>query len=261
MSQERQVILIIEAKDGAKYQGNFVSKDTEKLLITLSNVTKTFEGKEETFPLKEIKKEDIAKISMIENKPKKDEVENINEIPENKKSDNNVANVEKVYDRSKDDFFDQLKPVTNSDMKSVANFYNKKNADTFKLTQNEIENDNDGNNRGKKIGRGRGFRGGFRGGNNRGNRGGYDNRNKFNNYQGNNNNNRQQYNNYNNNYVNYGNKNFRNGNYQGYNNNYHRGRGNYQNNKNFHNGGYAQNYNKFNQNFYNQGNNGNNNQV
>lgn len=150
MSQERQVILIIEAKDGAKYQGNFVSKDTEKLLITLSNVTKTFEGKEETFPLKEIKKEDIAKISMIENKPKKDEVENINEIPENKKSDNNVANVEKVYDRSKDDFFDQLKPVTNSDMKSVANFYNKKNADTFKLTQNEIENDNDGNNRGKK---------------------------------------------------------------------------------------------------------------
>ena len=168
MSQERQVILIIEAKDGAKYQGNFVSKDTEKLLITLSNVTKTFEGKEETFPLKEIKKEDIAKISMIENKPKKDEVENINEIPENKKSDNNVANVEKVYDRSKDDFFDQLKPVTNSDMKSVANFYNKKNADTFKLSQNEIENDNDGNNRGKKRGRGRGLRGGFRGGNDRG---------------------------------------------------------------------------------------------
>ena len=262
MSQERQVILIIEAKDGAKYQGNFVSKDTEKLLITLSNVTKTFEGKDETFPLCEIKKEDIAKISMIENKPKKDEVENINEIPENKKTDNNVVNVEKVYDRSKDDFFDQLKPVTNSDMKSVANFYNKKNADTFKLTQNEIDDDNDNKNMGRKRGRGRGFRGGFRGGNNRG-RGGYDYNNKFNNYQGNNNNNRfnQQSNNCNNNYVNYGNNNYKNGNHRGYNNNYHRGRGNYQKNKNFHNGGNAQNYNKFNQNYNNQGNNGNNNQV
>jgi hypothetical protein len=263
MSQERQVILIIEAKDGAKYQGNFVSKDTEKLLITLSNVTKTFEGKDETHPLCEIKKEDIAKISMIENKPKKDEVENINEIPVNKKTDNNVVNVEKVYDRSKDDFFDQLKTATNSDMKSVANFYNKKNADTFKLTQNEIDDDNDNKNMGRKRGRGRGFRGGFRGGNNRG-RGGYDYNNKFNNYQGNNNNNRnsnQQYNNYNNNYVNYGNNNYRNGNHRGYNNNYHRGRGNYQKNKNFHNGGNAQNYNKFNQNYNNQGNNGNNNQV
>ena len=262
MSQERQVILIIEAKDGAKYQGNFVSKDTEKLLITLSNVTKTFEGKDETFPLCEIKKEDIAKISMIENKPKKDEVENINEIPENKKTDNNVVNVEKVYDRSKDDFFDQLKTATNSDMKSVANFYNKKNADTFKLTQNEIDDDNDNKNMGRKRGRGRGFRGGFRGGNNRG-RGGYDYNNKFNNYQGNNNNNRfnQQSNNYNNNYVNYGNNNYRNGNHRGYNNNHHRGRGNYQKNKNFHNGGNAQNYNKFNQNYNNQGNNGNNNQV
>ena len=263
MSQERQVILIIEAKDGAKYQGNFVSKDTEKLLITLSNVTKTFEGKDETHPLCEIKKEDIAKISMIENKPKKDEVENINEIPENKKTDNNVVNVEKVYDRSKDDFFDQLKTATNSDMKSVANFYNKKNADTFKLTQNEIDDDNDNKNMGKKRGRGRGFRGGFRGGNNRG-RGGYDYNNKFNYYQGNNNNNNrfnQQSNNYNNNYVNYGNNNYRNGNHRGYNNNYHRGRGNYQKNKNFYNGGNAQNYNKFNQNYNNQGNNGNNNQV
>ena len=41
MNQEKQIILIIEAKDGSKYQGNFVSKDTEKLVLILSNVTKT----------------------------------------------------------------------------------------------------------------------------------------------------------------------------------------------------------------------------
>ena len=251
MNQEKSIILIIETKDGSKYQGTFVSKDTQKLIITLSDVTKTFEEKEEKLPSCEIKKDDIAKISMIENRPKKDEVENINEIPENKKSDNNLENVEKVYDRTKDDFFDQLKPVTNSDMKSVASIYNKKNADTFKLSQNEQDDDNDNRNKGRTRGRGRGFRGGFRGGN----RGGYDYKNKFNNYQGynnNNNNSNQPKNNYNNNYGQYGNKNFGKGNYQGYNNNYQRGRGNYRNYKNFHKGGYVQNSNKFNQNNNNQ---------
>ena len=265
MSQEKP-ILIIEAKDGSKYQGNFVSKDTEKLIITLANVTKTFEGKEEKLPSCEIKKDDIDKISMIENKPKKDEVENINQIPENKKPETNLDNVEKVYDRQKDDFFDQLKPVTNKDMKSVANFYNKKNADTFKLSQNEDDegNNNSKQNRGNYRGKGRGFRGGYRGGN-RGNRGGYGYRNNGNNYNGYNNNNKnfhQQYNNYNNNNNNsqYGNKNYGNMNYQRNNNNYSRGRGFNRNNNYFNNRGYAP-KNKFDQNNNVQWNNGNNNQI
>ena len=235
MSQEKP-ILIIEAKDGAKYQGNFVSKDTEKLIITLSNVTKTFEGKEEILPLCEIKKDDISKISMIENKPKKDEVENINQIPENKKPETNLDNVEKVYDRKKDDFFDQLKPVTNKDMQSVAKFYNAKNVDTFKLSQNEEDEvNNDNKNRGNNRGNRRGFRRGYRGGN-RGNRGGYG-------------------------YRNNGNKNFGNMNNQrnNNNNNYSRGRGFNRNNNYFNNRGYAS-KNKFDQNNNAQWNKGNNNQ-
>ena len=131
MNQDKSIFLIIEAKDGAKYQGTFVSKDTQKLIITLSNVTKTFQEKEELLPLCEIKKDDIDKISMIENKPKTEEMDNVNQIPDNKQDQKDLEKVEKVYDRQKDDFFDQLKPVTNSDMRSVAKFYNKKNADTF----------------------------------------------------------------------------------------------------------------------------------
>ena len=259
MSQEKP-ILIIEAKDGAKYQGNFVSKDTEKLIITLSNVTKTFEGKEEILPLCEIKKDDISKISMIENKPKKDEVENINQIPENKKPETNLDNVEKVYDRKKDDFFDQLKPVTNKDMQSVAKFYNAKNVDTFKLSQNEEdEGNNDNKNRGNNRGNRGGFRRGYRGGN-RGNRGGYGYRNNGNNYNGYNNNNKNYYQQYNN-YDQNGNKNFGNMNNQrnNNNNNYSRGRGFNKNNNYFNNRGYAS-KNKFDQNNNAQWNKGNNNQ-
>ena len=76
MNQQKPITLIIEAKDGSKYQGNFISKDTEKLTITLSDVTKTFEGKEEKLLSYEIKKEDITKISMIENTQQKEEVNN-----------------------------------------------------------------------------------------------------------------------------------------------------------------------------------------
>ena len=44
MNQQKPITLIIEAKDGSKYQGNFISKDTEKLTITLSDVTKTLQN-------------------------------------------------------------------------------------------------------------------------------------------------------------------------------------------------------------------------
>ena len=127
MSQQKPITLIIEAKDGSKYQGYFISKDTEKLTITLSDVTKTFEGKEEKLLSYEIKKEDITKISMIENTQQKEEVNNINEIPENKKPDDNLENVQKAYDKSKDSFFDNLTMATNSDMQKVSDIYNKKN--------------------------------------------------------------------------------------------------------------------------------------
>ena len=239
MSQQKPITLIIEAKDGSKYQGHFISKDTEKLTITLSDVTKTFEGKEEKLLSYEIKKEDITKISMIENIQQKEEVNNINEIPENKKPDDNLENVQKAYDKSKDSFFDNLTMATNSDMQKVSDIYNKKNADTFKLQENS---NNNRNNRGR--GRGR-FRG--RG---RGNRGGYIQPNKFNfPYNNNNNYGYQQQNNYNQN--GYWHNNFRNN--QGYNNYNHRGRGNYAYGyRNNNNRGRGQNNGNFQQNNSNQ---------
>ena len=239
MSQQKPITLIIEAKDGSKYQGHFISKDTEKLTITLSDVTKTFEGKEEKLLSYEIKKEDITKISMIENTQQKEEVNNINEIPENKKPDDNLENVQKAYDKSKDSFFDNLTTATNSDMQKVSDIYNKKNADTFKLQENS---NNNRNNRGRGRGKGRG-----RG---RGNRGGYIQPNKFNfPYNNNNNYGYQQQNNYNQN--GYWHNNFRNN--QGYNNYNHRGRGNYAYGyRNNNNRGRGQNNGNFQQNNSNQ---------
>ena len=65
MNQQKQNILIVETKDGAKYQGIFISKDIQKQIITLSNVKKTFQGKEETLNLIEIAKDSIASIKRI----------------------------------------------------------------------------------------------------------------------------------------------------------------------------------------------------
>ena len=222
MNQEKQIILIIEAKDGSKYQGNFVSKDTEKLVLILSNVTKTFEGKEEKMDSCELKKEDIAKISMIDNTQKKDEIENVHQIPDNKNQENSLDNVQKAYDKSKD-FFDNMTTTLNKDMKKVAKDYNKKNADTFKLQGNE-DHDGGNNNRNRGMNRGRGYgRGRYRN-----NRGGFNRQNKYDNVPGNN------MNNFNNQFYNYqnGNRNRGNMNNRGQRGNNYRGRGNryYKNN-------------------------------
>lgn len=263
MSQDSPVILIIEAKDGSKYQGTFVSKDTQKLTLTLSNVVKTFEGKEEQLSTYEIKKEDIGKISMLDNTPKKEEIQNANGIPEAKMTQNSLDNVEKAYDQTQN-FFDNLKTTTKNDMKDIAYLYNKKNTDTFKLPENRNNNwnrgrgrGNRGNYRGNNRGNNRGNRGGFRG-----NRGGFNQQNKFNNYNSGFNNN---YNNYpmqqqNYNYNLNGKWNWSNVNNQGFNrgNNYRgRGRGNYRNNNyNSYNRGNTQN-NNFRQNGYQVKNNNN----
>lgn len=179
MNQQKQnTILIVETKDGAKYQGLYESKDTQKQIIVLANVTKTFQDKKELIPKKEITKDEIASINIIEYRPPKDEIHNINEIPENKKNvidENKLANIEKAYDKSKDDFFDQLKPMSNIEAKKESRTYNQKNKDTFSLPENYNNNDNKRGwrgrgNRGYGRGRGRG-----RGGYNRGNRGGFKN--------------------------------------------------------------------------------------
>ena len=235
MSQQNPITLIIDTKDGAAFKGTYVSKDTQKLIITLSNVTKSFQGKEEIIPYCEISKENIAKISMIDNRPIKEEIQNVNEIPEDKKNEyneNKLDNVDKAYDKKKDDFFDDLKLTTKDDMKNMAKNYNLKNMDTFKLEKNS-ENDEDYNKkrgfRGGRRGRGRGGERGF----GRGNRGGY-----RGNYGNNNYNKSQQQKNKFNNYG-YGN-NGGNMNHQGYNNNNnYRGRGgNFKNNRHFNRGGY-----------------------
>ena len=236
MNQEKQIILIIEAKDGSKYQGNFVSKDTEKLVLILSNVTKIFEGKEEKMDSCELKKEDIAKISMIDNTPKKDEIENVHQIPENKKQENSLDNVQKAYDKSKD-FFDNMTTTLNKDMIKVAIDYNKKNADTFKLQGNEDKYDNNNRNRGMNRGRGYG-RGRYRN-NYKNNRGGFNHQNKYDNIQGNNmnnfNNQHYNYQNGNRNRGNMNNRGQRGNNYRGRGNRYHKNNNNYRGNAQFNN--------------------------
>ena len=163
MNQQKQNILIVETKDGAKYQGIFISKDIQKQIITLSNVKKTFQGKEETLNLIEIAKDTIASINILEVRPQKGDIYNINEIPENKKNtvdESKLANMVKAYDKSKDDFFDHLKLMSNPEVKKESRILNKKNKDTFNLTEDA---DN------KRVWRGRGKRGyGFNRGRGRG---------------------------------------------------------------------------------------------
>lgn len=171
MNQQKQNILIVETKDGAKYQGTFISKDIKKQIITLSNVKKTFQGKEETLNLIEIAKGNIASINIIEARPQKEDIYNINEIPENKKNvvdENKLANMEKAYDKSRDDFFDHLKLMSNPEIRKESTNYNRKNKDTFNLIEDA------GN---KRVWRGRAKRGyGFGFGRGRGNYfGGYNN--------------------------------------------------------------------------------------
>ena len=137
MNQQKQNILIVETKDGAKYQGIFLSKDIQKQIITLSNVKKTFQGKEETLNLIEIAKDTIASINILEVRAQKEDIYNINEIPENKKNtvdESKLANMVKAYDKSKDDFFDHLKLMSNPEVKKESRILNKKNKDTFNLT-------------------------------------------------------------------------------------------------------------------------------
>jgi hypothetical protein len=213
MNQQKQNILIIETKNGAKYQGIYISKDLQKQIITLSNVKKTFQQNEETFPMIDIKKDDIASINIIDFRPPKEDIHNINEIPENKKNaidENQLANVEKAYDKSKDDFFDRLKPMNNPEVKKVSKNYNQKNKDTFNLPSNEDDDDDN-----KRVWKSRGNKRGNiknygRGGYGKGIRGVYNNNNIYKNE------NNYYYN------VNY-NKNQGNQNYQG--KNYNRGRG------------------------------------
>lgn len=170
MSQQKQNILIIETKDGIKYEGVYVSKDIQKQILKLANVKKKYQDKEEILPEIEISKENIANIYVVDIRPPKDDIHNINEIPENKKNavdENKLANIEKAYDKSRDDFFDNLKPMTNPEAKKESRDYNRKNKDTFNMSEEENNNYNRGwRGRGNKRGynRGRG-RGGYGGGN------------------------------------------------------------------------------------------------
>lgn len=202
MNQQKQNILIIETKDGAKYQGIYVSKDLQKQILTLSNVKKTFQQKEEIFPMIDLKRDDIASINIIDFRPPKEDIHNINEIPENKKNaidENQLANIEKAYDKTRDDFFDRLKPMNNPEIKKITQHYNLKNKDTFNLPTNEIDDNKRewrgrGNRRGNMKNFGRGSYG--RGGYGRGNRGGFHNntyKNEHSYYSGNYNKNEQNY--------------------------------------------------------------------
>ena len=231
MNQQKQNIFIVETKDGAKYQGIYISKDIQKQIITLSNVKKTFQEKEENLSTIEIKKENIASINIVDFRPPKEDIHNFNEIPEKKKNvidEDKLANVEKAYDKSTD-FFDNLKQMSKPEAKKVSDNYNLKNKDTFNLPYNEDEYKGNWKKRGNK----RGFRG--RGVYGRGNRG-Y--RRGFNNSFYNNSQNRNNYG---------GNYNEENQNYRGQNN---RGRGRGR----MHRGRYKNN-------FYNHDNNSHNNNI
>ncbi len=190
MSQQKQNILIVETKDGAKYQGIYVSKDIQKQIITLSNVKKTFQEKEDHLQTIEIKKDDIKSINILDVRPPKEDIHNFNEIPENKKNaidEDKLADVEKAYDKS-NDFFDKLNSMSKTQAKKESDNYNLKNKDTFNLSDNDIDNKRNWKKRGNK----RGYRGrGGYGRGNRGYRGGYNN---YYNYSQNRNNNGGNYN-------------------------------------------------------------------
>ena len=50
-----------------------------------------------------------------------------------------VPLIEKAYDKSKDGFFDHLKSMTKPEAKKESNNYNKKNKDTFNLSENDFK--------------------------------------------------------------------------------------------------------------------------
>ena len=199
--------IIVITKDGTKYLGTLQKIDKVNEKVILSQVTKTFQGKEENLDSIEVAKNDISEYKALEIVNKTEDVPNFNAIPDNKVNNinqNQIENLDKAYDKSKD-FFDGLKNVTNSEAKKESKLFNDKNKDTFNMTEKELNQDyNDKNNYYKKYGKNnlRGY--------NRG-RGGY-NRGRYNN------NNRQyynnNYNNYNNNYYQQNNNNY----YNNYNN-------------------------------------------
>ena len=77
----------------------------------------------------EITKETTANINIIDIRPPKEDIKNVNQNPENKKNvidENKLSNYVKAYDKSKDDFFDQIKPMTNPEVKKNQNIIIKK---------------------------------------------------------------------------------------------------------------------------------------
>ena len=196
--------IIIITKDGTKYLGTLLKIDKINEKVILSQVTKTFQGKEENLDSAEVAKNDISEYKALEIVNKTEDVPNFNAIPENKVNNinqNQIENLDKAYDKSKD-FFDGLKNVTNSEAKYESKLFNDKNKDTFNLTEKELNQNFNKNSYYKKYGKNnlRGFnrgRGGY-------NRGRYNNRQYNNNYNNYNNNYYQQNNNYYNNFNNRG---------------------------------------------------------
>ena len=206
-SEQNDKYIIVITKDDIKYSGKLEIVDKVNSKLILSKVTKTFQNVEESLEKIEIPRNDIKELRTSELPNTKTENEqNFNAIPENKisnESENN--NLNKAYDNKKD-FFDNLRPMTNPELKQESKTYNQKNKDTFNLNDNNL-NDEEKKNYYKRVGAKSNLRAFGRG------RGGY---------------NRGRYNNYNNNYGR-----------QYYNNNYNNGNNYYQQNNN--NGGYHNN--------------------
>ena len=74
----------------------------------------------------EITKETTTNINIIDIRPPKRTFEMLIKIQKNVIDENKLANVVKAYDKSKDGYFDQIKPMTNPEVKKNQNIIIKK---------------------------------------------------------------------------------------------------------------------------------------
>lgn len=136
--------VVINLKDGDKVSGKLISIDKVNLKIALIQVTKSFKDitkPNETYDNLEISKEDILEIKLVKYeqiqkiKEIKEEVSNINAIPENKIPEKVDQPKQNTYDKS-ESFFDNLKLESKTNTRQDIKNYNDKNKDTFDLKDN-----------------------------------------------------------------------------------------------------------------------------
>lgn len=191
MAAQEPKDVVIYLKSGDSISGKLTSIDKVKLKITLIQATKMSKddpNAKETFDTLEVNKDEIGEIKLVkyENpKPQmKEEVTNVNAIPENKIPQKMEQQKEKTYDKN-ESFFDKLTIASKGNQQETKN-YNDKNKDTFNLPNEPDKKFNYQHKRGgynNYNNRGYPQNGGHRGRGGKGRGGNYNNYNNGNNFQ------------------------------------------------------------------------------